>query len=117
MSGNLKVHVGEGFDAVASRVIDAWHRAERGEVVGENHLSFESWEGLSKVMSGKRLELLRHLHRMPAAGVSALTRALGRDEKSVRDDVETLVAAGLIERAEDGRLSAEYDEIRTVIAL
>ena len=116
MARELKVHVGEGFDAIKKRVADAWHRAERGEKVHEDHLSFMSWDALAKVMTSKRFELLRHLHRNPAASVAALARDLGRDYKRVHEDVDVLAGAGLIERGETG-LRADYDEIRTIIAL
>jgi predicted transcriptional regulator len=97
-------------------VAKAWHRAERGEDVNEDHLTFESWDALARVMTTKRFELLRHLHRNPAASVAALARSLGRDYKRVHEDVEALESAGLIERDEDG-LRADYREIRTIIAL
>lgn len=116
MSRKLQVHVGEGFDAVAERVAEAWRRAERGEPVAEDHLTFVSWEALAMVMTAKRFALLRHLHRHPAASVAALARDLGRDYKRVHEDVEALAAAGLVERDAAG-LRADYDEIRTVIAL
>ncbi|MCP4698496.1 MAG: MarR family transcriptional regulator [Gammaproteobacteria bacterium] len=117
MNGNLDIHIGGGFDEAASRVLDAVNRAKRGETVGESHLTFESWEGLSKVLTGRRLELLRHLHRNPAASVAQLARDLGRDYKRVHEDVEHLERAGLITRPEEGGLTAEYDEIRTKIAM
>ena len=113
----LKIHVAEGFDALSARVADAWHRAEHGEPVAESHVSFESWEGLARALSGKRLELLRRLHRNPAASIAELARTLGRDYKRVHEDVETLTNAGLIERADNGALTAGYDQIRTTIAL
>jgi predicted transcriptional regulator len=118
MSKGLKVHVGGGYDAMAARVARAWKRAERGAAGGkaEDHLTFVSWSALSKAMTGKRLELLRRLRRRPAASVAALARGLRRDYKRVHQDVEALEAAGLIAR-ERGRLSTQYDEIRTVIAL
>lgn len=116
MSKELQVHVGGTFSSVAQRVADAWHRAEQGEAISENHLTFVSWAALSKVMTPKRFELLRHLHRSPAASVAALARGLGRDYKRVHEDVEALSGAGLIERDDDG-LRADYDEIRTVISL
>jgi predicted transcriptional regulator len=116
MSRELKVHVGESFEAMARRVADAWHRAEAGEAMHEDHVTFASWEALSRVMTGKRFELLRHLHRQPAASVAELARMLKRDYKRVHEDVEALAGVGLIERGEQG-LSAEYDEIRTIIAL
>lgn len=116
MSRRLKVHVGGDFATAARRVAKAWRRAERGEDVNEDHLTFVSWDALAKVMTTKRFELLRHLHRHPAASVAALARNLGRDYKRVHEDVEALESAGLIER-DDAGLRADYDEIRTIIAL
>lgn len=116
MSNKLNIHVGGGFDAVSRRVADAWRRAERGEHFREDNLTFVSWALLSRVMTPKRFELLRHLHRQPAASVAALARGIGRDYKRVHEDVEALVVAGLVERDGNG-LRAEYDEIRTVIAV
>jgi predicted transcriptional regulator len=119
MSRSLKIHVGGGFDAVARRVARAWHRAERGRTgraAAEEHLTFVSWVALAKAMTEKRLELLRRLHRRPAKSVAALARGLRRDYKRVHQDVAALEAAGLIARGRGG-LRADYDEIRTVIAL
>ena len=116
MTQRLDVHVDESSEAMAQRFIDAWHRAERGEVVDEHHLSFESWAGLAKVLTPRRLELLRHLRRQPVPSIAALARALGRDYKRVHADVEALAAAGLIDRAPTG-LRADYDEIRASIAV
>ena len=67
-------------------------------------------------MTPKRFELLRHLHRHPAASVASLARSLERDYKRVFEDVEALTRAGLIERDKQG-LRADYDEMWTVIAL
>jgi predicted transcriptional regulator len=57
------------------------------------------------------LELLRHVHRTPPRSVLALARAVGRDYKRVHEDVEALIAAGLLER-DDGGLHADYDSIQ-----
>jgi predicted transcriptional regulator len=113
----LFLHSGEDVGQAAERFIDAWERAERGEPVEtETHVTFESWAGLAAVLSPKRVELLRHLHRAPAANVAELSRAVGRDYKRVREDVEALVAAGLIDRTERG-IRADYAEIRTAIVM
>ena len=77
MTRTLEIHVDESAEAMAQRFIDAWHRAERGETVDERHLSFERWEGLARVLTGKRLELLRHLHRHATPSIAELARALG----------------------------------------
>lgn len=115
---DLKIHVESTRDAMAKRFIDAWHRAERGEAVSERHLSFDTFETMTGVLTPKRIELLRYLHRQPTASVAALSRAVKRDYKRVHEDVDALASAGLIERAVDGTaLSAPYDTIQTTIAM
>ena len=116
MTQSLNVHVDDSSEAMARRFVDAWHRAERGEAVDEHHLSFESWEGLVRVLTPRRLELLRHLRRHAALTIAELARALGRDYKRVHADVEALAGAGLIDRTPAG-LRAEYGEIRARIAV
>jgi predicted transcriptional regulator len=111
----VTLHVGESFDAVAQRVADAWHRAERGEDVHERHVTFVSWAAISRVMTEKRYELLRYLRRHPARSVAALARENGRDYKRVHEDVEALAEIGLIER--DHGLRTPCDQIETTISI
>ena len=113
----LKVTAGGGFEEEASRrFVDAWHRAERGERFHERYLAFESWDGLARVLTGKRMELLRYVRRHEVASIRALAKALGRDYSNVHADVQALVAAGLLDASENG-LHAEYDAIETKIAI
>lgn len=116
MTTRVRVHVGESPEASGHRFVRAWRRAERGEAGAETHLTFESWELLARTLTPKRLALLRHIHRHPANSIAALARTLGRDYKRVHQDVELLVAAGLVER-DEGQVRADYDEIRATIAL
>lgn len=114
---DIKITVGGSIEEDATRrFVDAWHRAERGGLVGERHLVFESWNALARVLTGKRMELLRYVHRNKVGSVRALAKALGRDYSNVHADVQALAAAGLIEAAEDG-LRADYDAIETKIAM
>jgi predicted transcriptional regulator len=113
----LKVTAGGGFEEEASRrFIDARHRAERGENFHERYLAFESWDGLARVVTGKRMELLRYVHRNEVASIRALAKALGRDYSNVHADVQALLAAGLLDASEN-RLRAEYDATETKIAI
>jgi predicted transcriptional regulator len=96
-----QVHV-ESLAAAGRRFSDAWRRAERGERVREEHLSFESLEGLLATLSPKRIELVRFVRRRPNLSIAALARGLGRDYKRVHGDVRALEAAGLIENGEKG---------------
>jgi len=114
----LKIHVGESRAAVGTRFLEAWKRAEAGEAMSERHLTFDTFETMTRVLTPKRLELLRHLHRQPSASVAALSRAMKRDYKRVHEDVEALASAGLIERAGNGTaLTAPFDAIQTTIAM
>lgn len=115
---DIQIHVGDTTEDFAARFVSAWHRAEAGAELCERHLSFDSFETLARVLTPKRLALLRHLHRNPAPSINALAKALGRDYRRVHEDVEALATAGLIDRADEGRaLSAPYDTITTRIAL
>src|SRR5216683_3683444 len=88
---NVKITVGGAMeDEAAGRFVDAWHRAERGESFRERHLVFESWDALARVLTGKRMELLRYVHGHQVASVRALAKALGRDYSNVHADVQAL---------------------------
>ena len=64
MTRQRRVHLHvESLAASGRRFVDAWRRAERGEAVHEEHLSFESFEGLPATLSPKRIELLRLVAR------------------------------------------------------
>jgi len=102
----VQVHVESLADA-GRRFTDAWRRAERGERVREEHLSFESLEGLLETLSPKRIELVRFVRRRPNLSIAAVARELKRDYKRVHGDVRALEAAGLLEEGEKG-LRAPY---------
>jgi predicted transcriptional regulator len=114
---DVKVIVGGTMEDDAADLLDAWHRTERGEqVMTQRVLAFESWEGLSNVLTGERFRLLRHLHDYPEPSISALARALGRQYSRVHADVVALEAVGLIIRR-DGAVSVTTDRITADIRL
>jgi predicted transcriptional regulator len=113
----VKITVGGAMeDQAAQRFVNAWHRAERDETLYERHLAFESWDALARVLTGKRMELLRYVRRHKVTSVRALAKALGRDYSNVHADVQALTAAGLLD-ASDGGVRADYDAIETKIAI
>jgi predicted transcriptional regulator len=114
---NVKITVGGKIeDETSRRFAEAWHRAERGETFHERHLAFESWETLARVLTSKRMELLRYVRRHKVTSIRALAKALDRDYSNVHADVQALTAVGLLD-AEDGSLHADYDAIETKIAM
>ncbi len=101
----LQVHIGEALDDMGRRFVDAWRRAELGELTKENaerHVGFKTFGAFSRIMTPKRLELLRHVHRHRARSIRALAVALGRDYRRVHEDVEALMEAGLMDRDDSG---------------
>jgi predicted transcriptional regulator len=114
---NVKITVGGAMEEEAARrFVDAWHRAERGESLHERHLAFESWDALARVLTGKRMELLRYVRRHNVTSVRALAKALARDYSNVHADVRALTAAGLLD-TRNGGVHADYDAIETKIAI
>lgn len=114
MADDLRIHLGEPLETFGPRFAAAWARAEAGDLDAaraERHVSFESFASFASVMTPKRLELLRHLHRNPTPSIRALAGALRRDYRRVHDDVEALSAAGLIDRQPEG-LRADYERLR-----
>lgn len=105
----VRVHV-EGLADAGQRFVDAWRRAERSERIREEHLSFESFEGLLTTLSPKRIELVRFVRRRPDLSIAAVARELKRDYKRVHGDVRALEAAGLIEESSSG-LRAPYSGV------
>lgn len=113
----VKFTVGGEMERDASkRFISAWRRAAKGEKFRERHLAFESWEALARVLSVKRIELLRYVRRHKASSIRSLAKALGRDYSNVHADVQALARAGLLESTPKG-VRADYDTIETKIAI
>jgi predicted transcriptional regulator len=116
--GHVRIHGGEAMEHLGARFVDAWLRMERGDIVDEKHISFETWETMVRVLSPKRLALLRHVHRQPAKSVRALTVALGRDYRRVHEDVAALEGAGLRDRdSEDVRADYDVFDVKMRLAL
>ncbi len=54
MSDDMKIVVGGAVEAEASRCfINAWHRAERGEIFHQRYLAFESLASLARFLAGE----------------------------------------------------------------
>ncbi|MGC1461709.1 MAG: hypothetical protein WA802_05875 [Terracidiphilus sp.] len=113
----VKFTVGGAMEEEASsRFVDAWHRAERGKKFHERHLAFESWDALARVLTSKRMELLRYVRRNDVTSIRSLAKALKRDYSNVHADVQALAGAGLLDTTRKG-VRADYDAIETKIAI
>ena len=116
----LRVVVGGGRRRLerqaADAFVQAWHRAEQGETFVERSVAFESWDSLARVLTPKRLELLRYIRRHPSRSIRSVGAALNRDYSNIHADLRMLAHAGLVEMS-PGDIRADYDTILTRIAL
>ena len=101
----LKVTIASRED-VSRRTLAAFSGKGHGE-----QLSFPTPELLWKVLGAKRWELLKAMAGKGPMTLRAAARAVGRNVKAVHGDVHALLDAGVIERAEDGKIVFRRDAI------
>lgn len=113
----IVIQVGMTDEELLQRADDAERRWKAGEITEDEptYVVFGSWEELTKTLTPKRLELLRHLHQHPEVSIYALAKVLKRSYANVHADVEALVAAGLIERDNEG-VRADFDSLTAEVA-
>ncbi|MGH6631256.1 MAG: hypothetical protein ACREB3_16130, partial [Burkholderiales bacterium] len=93
---SIAIHVG-GLQDMGRRFVEAWHKLEKGgRLNAPENVTFTDLDSLLRVMSAKRLEVLRHLRRAGPQSVRRLAGELRRDYKNVHSDVQALIRAGLI---------------------
>lgn len=80
-------------------------------------IGFASPELLWKVLTAKRWAILQQLTGQGPIGVRELARRVGRDVKGVHTDVQALIAAGLLLRADDGKIEFPYDSVHVDFVL
>jgi predicted transcriptional regulator len=88
------------------RTLRAFQGKEQGAFI-----SFATPELLWKVITPKRWHVLRVMAGAGPVAIREVARRVDRDVKSVHGDVQALLKAGILDRAEDGRVLFPYDEI------
>ncbi|OPY64899.1 MAG: Helix-turn-helix domain protein [Syntrophorhabdaceae bacterium PtaU1.Bin034] len=113
-----------GIQSVEDTLNDAkaaMKNIERGETIQKSTgVYFTSLEAFRKVLTPKRLELLRVIKNKAPESLRELAEFAGRDVKNVSDDVKYLEQVGLIERRGTGRATKptfDYDTIALEIAI
>lgn len=91
-------------------------RAFQGKVQG-TRISFANVELLWKVITPKRWEVLRAMTGAGPLSIREVARRVERDVKSVHGDVQALLKAGVLDRAENGRIVFPYDEVHVDFVL
>lgn len=90
--------------------------AFRGERQGA-HISFASVELLWRTLTRKRWELLKAMTGQGPMSIRESARRVGRDVKAVHGDVHALLDAGVLDRADDGRIVFPYEAVHVDFVL
>ena len=91
--------------------------AKSGKAERDARISFETPELLWGVLTAKRWELLKRLCGAGPISIREAARRVGRDVKAVHGDVTALLQAGVLRRAEDGRIEFPYDAVKVEFLL
>jgi len=100
----------KNIDIVIESETDFYNRAEKvfsdideGKFPDEleKRISFDSLDGLRKVLTAKRLELLHIIKHEEPGSIYELAKIAQRDIKNIRDDLSKLETLGLIEMVRD----------------
>jgi predicted transcriptional regulator len=99
-------------EAVNSRIRQAFAGGKQGVFI-----SFASPELLWKVITPKRWEVLRAMTGAGPLAIREVARRVQRDVKSVHGDIQALIKAGVLERAESGGVVFPYSEVHVDFVL
>jgi predicted transcriptional regulator len=104
----LRVTV-EAFDAMREESLDAAETVAEGETP-RAVVSFATVDELRKILTARRIELLRVLMDIEGAAesISALADSLDRDYRAVHEDVTLLADYGLVFIIEEGQSKRPY---------
>ena len=91
---------------VTRRALDAFEGRRQGA-----RISFATPELLFRVLTMKRWEILRAMTGAGPLSIREAARRVGRDVKAVHGDVHALLKAGVLCRADDGRIEFPYDAV------
>ena len=92
----------------------AW---KTGKAQKNARISFATPELLWQVLTAKRWEVLKALCGAGPVSIREAARRVSRDVKAVHGDVTALLAAGVIDRTEGGRIVFPFDAVKVEFLL
>lgn len=97
----LRITLASGEEALddALEAAGSVETGDRHEAV----VSFETVAGIRRLLTNRRLELLRSLMDKPAESIMALAQRLGRSYSVVHDDVDVLAGYGIVQFRQEGQ--------------
>ncbi|MGL4926546.1 MAG: glycosyl transferase family 1 [Plesiomonas shigelloides] len=74
-------------------------------------LTFPSVQLLWKVLSPKRMDIINAMTGAGELSIREVARKVGRDFKAVHTDMQALLNAGVVDKAESGAVVFSYDRV------
>ena len=103
-----------GPDSSMRDFVRVWHS---GKADKSARISFATPELLWRVLTAKRLDLLKALCGAGPVSIREAARRTGRDVKAVHGEVMALLKAGVIDRTDDGRIVFPYQAVKVEFVL
>jgi predicted transcriptional regulator len=108
----LRITIASGEDAF-DEALDAANAAEAGEQT-DAVVSFERVDAIRRLLTERRLELLRSLMTAPAESITDLAERLDRSYSVVHDDVEMLAEYGIVRFRRAGQSKQPFVPYETI---
>jgi predicted transcriptional regulator len=99
---------------VFSEFVRTWKTGEGHEGV---RIAFATPELLWKVLTAKRWEVLKALRGLGPVSIRETARRVSRDVKAVHRDVSALLAAGLLQRTDAGKIEFPFEAVKVEFVL
>ena len=120
---NVTIKIG-GLKSTLREAAEVMEKVKRGEkVTPKSSIGFESIDTLRRVLTPKRLELLKMIKEKSPDSIYELAKIVDRDLKSVTTDIKVLEEYWLIslEKSKKGRSrvkpEVDFDMLKVEIAL
>lgn len=112
MANNAIIGIANWADTRSS-LLQLAERMETGafQPVGDYHLNFSDTVHLLAELPPRRLDTLREIKRSGPLSVYAAAKQLQRNYSNVHADVQKLVEHDLVDKDEQGRVFAPWDDI------
>ena len=96
-----------GFQDVLSDVAQACKKGTARDA----RISFDSVKDLWKMISPKKMDILKVMTGAGKMGIRDISRKVGRDVSAIHRDIQALILAGVVQRTDDGKVVFPYDAI------
>lgn len=96
--------------SLSDSLAEAVRAMTSGKAQGPRY-SFSSPQALMRTLGGKRFDLIQALSGAGPVTIREAARRVERDVKAVHGDVQDLLACGVLDKTDDGKIVFPYDAV------